>query len=691
MFLRRMFSVVFVFVLVVPCVAVAYRPRLRETSFLGRFPGLGDCLDEISRVAVEEEHLKKLMEEEYLHYKGRIGLSHDEIFKSSISDFSYQRTFLDIHHSFFDINNKSNNVINNHVLKPRPLPTGNILYVGGSGPGNYSKIQDAINASTDGDTVFVYNDSSPYYENIIVNKSINLIGEEKNSTIIDGTFSGKNVVCIYADWIKLSNFTIRYSGYQNKPYGIEIAGSFIEITHNIISQNWNGIILHNCINTTFKENIISNNSNNAIYLIYSEMNLLSNNVIIYNSWGIYGTNESSNNTFINNTISNNYGIGIALAEYSDTNIIVDNTITNNKIGIYLDFSRNNIIKSNNISSNKDRGIILHTYANKNNIINNTITYNDLDGIECSNSHNNTIADNTISNNKMSGIFAYSAQNNTISSNVCQSNRLDGIGLNSRYCTNNILENNICLNNMKGIAIRGTKSNVIHKNQCHQNQQGILLNNAILTKITNNNCSYNSIAIYLYNSKLNCLLKNNCNHNDFHGLVLENSSAFNLLSYNVAGPYNWVGIIIQTSTFNWLLYNDVIGNVGYGVVLLKTIDFGMNHLHLNNVYDNGAYDLGGLACYDNVRGNFWGGALIRKRVFGWVLVWPLLKKPVDTSNIDLLHGNFLTTFHKNKTYSEFMNSKIDNHFFLLFFSFFLNIYMNPADSFFTNFGREGKKC
>ena len=34
---------------------------------------------------------------------------------------------------------------------------GKTLYVGGSEPGNYTKIQDAINNASDGDTVFVYN------------------------------------------------------------------------------------------------------------------------------------------------------------------------------------------------------------------------------------------------------------------------------------------------------------------------------------------------------------------------------------------------------------------------------------------------------------------------------------------------------------------------------------------------------
>ena len=51
---------------------------------------------------------------------------------------------------------------------------GNTLYVGGSGPGNYTSIQDAIDNTSDGDTVYVYDESSPYYELLIINKSIKL-------------------------------------------------------------------------------------------------------------------------------------------------------------------------------------------------------------------------------------------------------------------------------------------------------------------------------------------------------------------------------------------------------------------------------------------------------------------------------------------------------------------------------------
>jgi hypothetical protein len=49
-----------------------------------------------------------------------------------------------------------------------------ILYVDGSGLGNYTKIQDAIDDSSDEDTLFVYDDLSPYYENLIIDKQIHL-------------------------------------------------------------------------------------------------------------------------------------------------------------------------------------------------------------------------------------------------------------------------------------------------------------------------------------------------------------------------------------------------------------------------------------------------------------------------------------------------------------------------------------
>ena len=53
----------------------------------------------------------------------------------------------------------------------------NVLHVGGNGPGNYTSIQKAIDNSFDGYTIIVYEKSSPYKENIVIDKSITLLGE----------------------------------------------------------------------------------------------------------------------------------------------------------------------------------------------------------------------------------------------------------------------------------------------------------------------------------------------------------------------------------------------------------------------------------------------------------------------------------------------------------------------------------
>ena len=209
-----------------------------------------------------------------------------------------------------------------------PISNGNTLYVGGSGPGNYSKIQDAIDNASSGDTVFVYDDSSPYYEPITIYKSINLIGEDKETTIIDGS-EKYTVVHISADWVNISGFTIQNSGIQYPTYisGIYIGSNYCTITNNTVSNNWHGI---------------------------------------YQGGGF------NNNNIISNTISFNTQQGITISGYN--NSIKGNSISNNKVGIALGGTNNNIM-GNNISFNFLGGIILQdsrdSTIHRNNFIDNT--------------------------------------------------------------------------------------------------------------------------------------------------------------------------------------------------------------------------------------------------------------------------------------------------------------------------------
>src|SRR4030043_1235092 len=93
--------------------------------------------------------------------------------------------------------------------KPLPSSRGNWLYVCGNGPVNYTKIQDAVNETVDGDTVFVFHGT--YYENIMIGKSILLTGENPKTTIINGSQVG-TVIVTQKSSVHISNFTVGGSG-----------------------------------------------------------------------------------------------------------------------------------------------------------------------------------------------------------------------------------------------------------------------------------------------------------------------------------------------------------------------------------------------------------------------------------------------------------------------------------------------
>ena len=323
-----------------------------------------------------------------------------------------------------------------------PLLDGKTLYVGGSGPGNYTRIQDAIDDASDGDTVYVYNGT--YYENVVVDKSIDLVGEDKNNTIIDGN-NIKDVIIINADNVKISCFTIRGSQLKWMYSGITVNTNNCWIHRNIIIDNEKGIWVKEGEHTRIFNNIFSNNNDSI--RISENYNFIFNNTITNCQTGIDIHLKYSK---VSGNIIKNAFDGIVLYD-ADFIEVHNNNISDCEYGIYVYRTSTNIIAHNIIKNNKF-GIDIYVGSTldeeKNVIHNNVISENTLVGIFLSITDRNEIYRNIIDSNGCGIYFAERAHNNQIYENNITDNKriIQGGGiriydsLNNKFYRNNFINN-----------------------------------------------------------------------------------------------------------------------------------------------------------------------------------------------------------------------------------------------------------
>jgi parallel beta-helix repeat protein len=218
----------------------------------------------------------------------------------------------------------------------------------------FQRIQDGINDSKDNDTVYVF--SGIYYEHVWVNKTISLIGEDKNATIIDANHSS---VCVFlaSGHVHINGFTMQNSGtawYNDAGVGIKNLGHDSNgnvIEGNIMQYNYYGIFAWASDNNMISNNIIRNNINDGIYFqAYDTYTTITNNSIIDN--GVNGIRieeyDSDHNVIHSNVIDNNSVNGIILS--GDHCTIADNHISRSKNGVtvygyYTNIQRNNITQN----------------------------------------------------------------------------------------------------------------------------------------------------------------------------------------------------------------------------------------------------------------------------------------------------------------------------------------------------------
>jgi len=401
----------------------------------------------------------------------------------------------------------------NVIEQSNTTSNGKTLYVGGSGPGNYTKIQDAIDNASDGDTVYVYDDSSPYYENVVVNKSINLIGEDRDSTKIQGD-GYENVINVTSDWTNITGFTVMSN--QSYPRGINLGSNHNTVTGNNLSNNGVGIGLSTySSNKTIIENRITYNNirNNeyGIFLKLADNNTIKGNNITDNYYrkkggGIYLFYSNNNNTIIGNNISNNGG-GISLYGPNKYNILRSNIINNNtyNLGVegwgiitsyYQDIDTSNtingkpiyyLVEQSNFVLDDSMSIgYIGLVSCKNIVIKNLILTKNIPGLLIVNTSNSTINNVTLNNNYHNGISLYYSSNNIITNCSVNNNKYEGIKL-DRSSNNAFKFNNITSNGEDGITLaRDCNKNYILNNTISDNFHGIYTGGGIYNEKSNNN-------------------------------------------------------------------------------------------------------------------------------------------------------------------------------------------------------------
>ncbi len=267
-------------------------------------------------------------------------------------------------------------------------------------PDDHAAIQDAIDASANGDTIIVR--PGTYVGKIdFSGKAVALRSEQgAEVTTIDGNRDGSVITFASGegsdsvlDGFRVTNGTGTQDGFYRLGGGIYCTSSSPTITNNTIAQNSAG-------------------HGGAIYCTSSSATI-TNNTIWQNSAGI-GAGiccESSSAAITNNTIAGNsagYGGGVYYISSSGTitnNIISYNDAEYDGGGIYCSSSSSVAITSNIISKNlaESGGGIYCDHTSPVAITNNTISENSADGFICWGGGiccrgSQTIVNNTISRN-----------------------------------------------------------------------------------------------------------------------------------------------------------------------------------------------------------------------------------------------------------------------------------------------------
>jgi len=286
------------------------------------------------------------------------------------------------------------------------------------GSADYTSIRAAVNNSTDGDTILVY--PGTYNENVDVYKQLNITSTGGASvTNVVAASEGDHVFDVNADGVVINGFSVSGAGYYKAGIYLQSCSNNI-LTNNNVENNYYGIYLHYSSNNKLTNNRAANNDDKGIWLNHSDNNALTDNIAADNNdIGLF-LSSSDNNILENNNVENNAMESIRLFS-SSNNKLINNIAEDNNCGISLSSSDNNVLTDNIAASSNGYGVELY------------------------HSSNNTLTDNNVENNVRTGIYLSSSSNNKIYNNFFNNPdnaELDGINTGNIWNTTKAAGTNI---------------------------------------------------------------------------------------------------------------------------------------------------------------------------------------------------------------------------------------------------------
>lgn len=493
------------------------------------------------------------------------------------------------------------------------------LYVGGAGPGNYTKIQTAINAAGPGDTVYVHNGT--YHESLEISKPISLVGENREGTRVVAWSTAKSVVSVTGSSVTVSGFTITrdrgsyYEGIKaseaqnchfigNNASGSRVGislylSSNIEVSQNILWNNsWGigsgystgniiannsidsvhvGISLSSSVGDLIADNRIKSSGLAAIYSIMSEAEIMVGNEML--GAGLYfdiGNSDSrpwnSHTIDTSNTVNGKpvhywafvnggtvpLGAGQVILTNCTNVTVKDQNVSNGNLGIILGFSSNITATGNIVNSNWMYGIYSFR-STKNRISNNTVSFNGRSAINLWESDSNIVTANTAVLNGSPGVAFYRSKGNTISGNIMQGGGITVSGEKIEEWNTHTIDTSNLIN---GKPVYYWKNLTGGKVPSGAGQ--VILANCTDVIVENQNVSRSTAGIIIGLSERITVVNTTSSSQGSYGAYVWNSPGTALSNNTVSG--NSYGLYVRDSEGS-IVSNNTVGSSEHGGIVL----------------------------------------------------------------------------------------------------------------------------